>query len=235
MNALIVDDERLAREELRRLLSSHPDIKIVGEARHAEEARELIATLRPDLVFLDIQMPGEDGFALLASLESTPEIIFTTAYDQFALKAFEVNALDYLLKPIDPKRLADALQKISSQESSATPTGPLTDNDQVFVKDGDRCWFVRLKQIRLMESEGNYTRLYFDKEKPLILRSLNQLEVRLDPKVFFRASRQHIINMQWIETIEPWFDGGLNVTLKSGPQVKISRRQAQKFRELTSL
>ncbi|HNL28180.1 MAG TPA: response regulator transcription factor, partial [bacterium] len=143
--------------------------------------------------------------------------------------------LDYLLKPIDPKRLADALQKISSQESSATPTGPLTDNDQVFVKDGDRCWFVRLKQIRLMESEGNYTRLYFDKEKPLILRSLNQLEVRLDPKVFFRASRQHIINMQWIETIEPWFDGGLNVTLKSGPQVKISRRQAQKFRELTSL
>ncbi|HNI12795.1 MAG TPA: LytTR family DNA-binding domain-containing protein, partial [bacterium] len=192
-------------------------------------------TLRPDLVFLDIQMPGEDGFALLASLESTPEIIFTTAYDQFALKAFEVNALDYLLKPIDPKRLADALQKISSQESSATPTGPLTDNDQVFVKDGDRCWFVRLKQIRLMESEGNYTRLYFDKEKPLILRSLNQLEVRLDPKVFFRASRQHIINMQWIETIEPWFDGGLNVTLKSGPQVKISRRQAQKFRELTSL
>ncbi|MBX7152213.1 response regulator [bacterium] len=232
MNALIIDDERLAREELKRLLQPHSEIQIIDEARNADEALMKIRLHHPDLLFLDIQMPGQNGFDLLSQLDDLPHVIFTTAYDHFAIRAFEVNALDYLLKPIDPKRLEEALRKLPEEQSQST--GLLSEEDKVFVREDERCWFVKLKTIRLMESEGNYTRLYFDDFKPLILRSLNQLEQRIDPKVFFRASRQHIINLQWIEKIDPWFDSGLLVHLKGGFEIKMSRRQAQKFKETMS-
>jgi two-component system LytT family response regulator len=240
MKALIIDDERLARTELRRLLEPFKEIEIVGEAVNADEAIEKIAQLNPELIFLDIQMPGKSGFEMLEELDKVPKVIFTTAYDEYALKAFEYNALDYLLKPIEPKRLEEAIRKIVEvgkkdvQIKSALPD-VLSAEDQVFVKDGDKCWFVKLERIRLFESEGNYVRLYFEDNKPLILRTLNYLDERLDPRSFFRANRKHIINLKWIESIEPWLNGGLLVKLKGGQKVEVSRRQAVKFKEMLSL
>lgn len=240
MKALIIDDERLARTELRRLLEPFKEIEIVGEAVNANEAFEKIAKLNPDLIFLDIQMPGKSGFDMLEELDKVPKVIFTTAYDEYALKAFEYNALDYLLKPIETKRLEEAIRKIvevgkkDTQIKSVLPE-VLSADDQVFVKDGDKCWFVKLERIRLFESEGNYVRLYFEDNKPLILRTLNYLDERLDPRSFFRANRKHIINLKWIENIEPWLNGGLLVKLKGGQKVEISRRQTVKFKEMLSL
>jgi two-component system LytT family response regulator len=242
MKALIIDDERLARVELKRLLEPHKEISIAGEAVNADDAIKKIDELKPDLIFLDIQMPGKTGFELLEELDSVPEVIFTTAYDEYALKAFEYNAMDYLLKPIEPKRLDETIKKLISKFKIASvpgdsemPSSILTELDQVFVKDGERCWFVKLNNVRLFESEGNYVRIFFDDNKPLILRTLNYLEERLDPKTFFRASRKHIVNLKWIENIEPWLNGGLLVKLKGGNKVEVSRRQAVKFKEKLSL
>lgn len=238
MKALLVDDERLARNELRRLLAAHTAITVVGEAVNVADAREKIAALKPDLVFLDVQMPGEDGFALLDQLESPlPQVIFTTAYDEFAVKAFEVNALDYLLKPVDPNRLAAALEKLPApgEDPAGGRRERLSLDDKVFVREGDRCWFVPVRNLRLLESEGNYTRLHFDDHKPQLFRSLTAMEERLDPKHFFRANRKQVINLAWVEGIEPWFSGGLLVRLKGGLKVELSRRQAQDFRERMSL
>ncbi len=242
MRTLIIDDERLARNELKRLLEHHPKIEIVGEAANAEEALGLIEASQPELLFLDIQMPGKNGFELLTSIEGkAPDVIFTTAFDEYAIKAFEFNALDYLLKPIDSDRLKEAISRIEdNQLTDTTEEGTpnekiLGQHDQVFVKDGDKCWFVKLSKVRLFESMGNYVRLYFDDQKPLVLKSLNSLEERLDPLTFFRANRKHIINLLWIEKIEPWFSGGLLVTLQGGDRIEISRRQTIRFKELMSL
>jgi len=240
VRAIIIDDERLARNELKKLLQEFADITIVDEASNADEGIEKIELHKPDLIFLDIQMPGKTGFELLESLERAPHVIFTTAYDEYALKAFEVNALDYVLKPIEPKRLADAIHKLQD-EMAAESGGPvqqrtiLTENDQVFVKDGERCWFVKLNEIRLFESVGNYAKVFFGVNKPLILKSLNALEERLDERVFFRANRKHIINLRWIEKVEPYFNGGLLLELKGGEKIEVSRRQTVKFKEMMSL
>lgn len=237
MKALIIDDERLARKELIRLLEEHPTIEVVGEAMNADEAEKLIEELNPSLLFLDIQMPGRTGFELLQALESAPVVIFTTAYDEFALKAFEVNALDYLVKPIQPERLSEAIRKAIEKERirSGGREGKLGLSDQVFVKDGERCWFVSLSNVRLFESDGNYIKVFFDNNRPMIHKSLNALDERLDERAFFRASRKHIINLSWVEGIEPWFNGGLMVRLKGGDKVEVSRRQAAKFKDMMSL
>ncbi len=239
MKALIIDDERLARVELKQLLEPFKEINVVGEAVNVNDAVEKINELNPDIIFLDIQMPGKNGFELLEELDSVPTVVFTTAYDEYALKAFEYNALDYLLKPIEPKRLEETIKKILEKnkrvKAEAEDTAALTENDQVFVKDGERCWFVKLATVRLFESEGNYVRLYFDDNKPLILRTLNYLDERLDNKTFFRANRKHIINLKWIENIEPWLNGGLLVKLKGGNKIEVSRRQAIKFKDMLSL
>ena len=228
MKALVIDDERLARLELRRLLAAHPEVEIMGEARDGEEALALIAKLGPDLIFLDIQMPGMSGFDLLERLEDLPQVIFTTAYDEYALKAFEVNALDYLLKPVAPARLAAALARVRPRTEPARL-------EQVFVRDGDRCWIVRLPDIFLLESEGNYTRVYFGSERPLIRRSLNSLEEQLDPAMFFRAGRKEIVNLKWIEKVDISVAGGLAVTLRGGRSIEMSRRQSTRLREILSL
>lgn len=239
MKALIIDDERLARQELRNLLSAYPEIQIAGEASNAIEAVECINKFKPDVIFLDIQMPGKNGFELLEEISGVPEIVFVSAYDDYAIRAFEVNALDYLLKPVQPNRLAETVKKILHKESNdeeISVTTQLNENDQVFVKDGEKCWFVSLSSIRLFESEGNYVRVFFGNNHPLILRSLNNLDERLNQKTFFRASRKHIINLKSIDTIENWFNGGLMVKLKEGGEkVEISRRQAAKFKEMMSL
>jgi len=247
MNALLIDDSRLARTELRHLLQGRPGLTIVGEARHADEARQRIQELRPELLFLDIHMPGQSGFDLLASLDAPlPHVIFTTAYDQYAVKAFEVNALDYLLKPVSESRLSAALAKLLATSTTlpapadarspvAPTTAALTVLDQVFVKEGERCWFVKLADIRLFEISGGATRVYFGAQQPLIPRTLQQLEARLDPKVFFRANRQQIINLHWVAGIEPWFSNTLKIKLREGPEVEVSRSQSGLFRELMSL
>jgi len=238
MRALIIDDERLARKELTSLLADFDNIEIIGEAANADEALEIIKKENPDLLFLDIQMPDKTGFELLEVLDDVPQVIFTTAYDEFALKAFEVNALDYLLKPIQPERLKESVSKLpvpTKKSDNKKGNKALSLEDQVFVKDGDRCWFVSLSSIRLFESDGNYIKVYFDGNRPMIHKSLNALDEKLDDRSFFRASRKHIINLSWVDTIEPWFNGGLMVKLRGGDKVEVSRRQAAKFKEMMSL
>lgn len=243
MRAIIVDDERLARKELNSLLENYPEIEIIDEAVNGDEAIEKITAMSPDLIFLDIQMPGKTGFEVLEELDRVPKVIFTTAYDEFAIKAFDVNALDYLLKPIQEDRLKEAVNKllaIHATEEAASRQPVQADrklgiHDQVFVKDGDKCWFVRLADIRLFESDGNYIKVYFENFKPMIHKSLNALDERLDDRGFFRASRKHIINLSWVESIETWFNGGLLVQLRGGEKVEVSRRQAARFKEKMSL
>jgi two-component system LytT family response regulator len=235
MRALIIDDERLARNELRRLLEPLAGVEVIGEARNADDALEQIGRLRPDLLFLDVQMPGCDGFELLERLEEAPRVIFTTAFDRYALRAFDVSALDYLVKPIAPDRLAAAVAKAAARapsspaDSTADPTGPLGRGQRIFVRDGERCWFVAVEEIVLIESEGNYARLHFAGHRPLLARSLNAIGDRLDPALFFRANRRQIINLERIEALAPWPNDGYLVKLSGGLEVEMSRRQARLF------
>ncbi|MEP7245221.1 MAG: response regulator [Gammaproteobacteria bacterium] len=234
MKAVIIDDEALARRELRRLLTEFPWLEIIGEASHVDEAEATIDRLSPDLIFLDIQMPGGSGFDLLARLERAPHVIFTTAHDRHAVQAFEVNALDYLLKPIEPERLAAALARVRTANTSSPPP-PQAVLEQLFVRDGDRCWFIPLREVRLLTAEDNYVRLSWDKLQPLLGRPLSVLELRLDPKRFFRANRQQIINLEFIESVELGVAGRLHVQLRGGPEVEVSRRQARLFKDQTSV
>jgi two-component system LytT family response regulator len=241
LRTLIVDDERLARDELQRLLAPYDAVEVVGTAAEADEAEAAIATLTPDLLFLDVQMPGASGFDLLERLDAVPHVVFATAYDEYAIEAFEANALDYLVKPIEPQRLDEAIERVRARAAETAPRPvasdasqsgdppTLTAEEQVFVRDGDRCWFVRLAEVRLFEAAGNYTRLYFDDETPLIDRSLRYLEQRLSPQTFFRASRQHILNLQWVEDVAPADGNKLQAVLADGHTVELSRRRAKAF------
>ena len=234
MKAMIIDDEPPARRELRRLLSDFPWVEIVGEAGNIDQAAEMIGTLSPELLFLDIQMPGGSGFDLLTRLEDVPQVIFTTAYDEHAVRAFKVDALDYLLKPIEPARLAEALTRVKSAQAARTPK-PDAVLEQIFVRDGSRCWFVPLREVRLLTSEGNYIRLSWGKSQPLLGRALAALEQRLDPNRFFRANRRQIINLDFIESVELGVNGRLHAQLRDGPEVEISRRQARLFKSKMSV
>jgi len=239
VRALIIDDERLARNGLRRLLKAHSDIEIAGEAGTADEGLRAISELNPDVLFLDVEMPGRNGFELLEKAEHVPITIFTTAYDTYAVRAFEASALDYLVKPISPERLNSSLVKVrgelevqSKPRPSDAPRSPL---QQIFLREGDRCWIVRLADVPLLESEGNYVRVYFGKERPLILRSLSAIEARLNPSAFFRANRSQVVNLRWIEHVGEEIDGGLVARLANAMAVKISRRQTKRLKELLSL
>ncbi len=248
MRAVLIDDERLAREELRGLLAAIPEIEVCGEAANVTEALKLIPKLRPDLLFLDIEMPGRTGFDLLAALPPPhPQLIFVTAFDAFALRAFEVNALDYLVKPVHPRRLAAAVAKVRARLDPAAPaadgpslaadepTAPLREDDSVFVREGDRCWFVPVRSLRLLEADGNHTRLHFGEDRPLLYRTLTAMEARLPATLFLRANRSQLVNLAFIEKVEPWFSGSVKVRLRGGSEVEFSRRQAQIFRDRTSL
>jgi len=239
ITTIIVDDERLAREGLKQLLKEIGEIELVGEAANADEAIELIDKLKPQLMFLDIEMPEKNGFDLLEELIETPVVIFTTAYNEFALKAFDVNALDYILKPIELPRLKEAISRakklVAEEVLNKQEERKLAESDQVFIRDGERCWFVKLTEIRMIESAGNYAKIHFDKYQPLIHKTLNALDERLSEKLFFRANRQQIINLQYIDKIEPFFNAGFLIYMKDGTKVEVSRRQAVKFKEMMSL
>lgn len=237
---LIIDDERLAREELKSLLKEFNEIEIIGEAQNGEEGIQKVKDLNPDLIFLDVSMPEMTGFEMLKQLRDIPNVIFVTAYDQYALKAFEVNALDYVLKPVETERLEDAIKKLKEREDNDFESEntlnlrkdrQLTIEDRVFVKDNEKCYFVRLGDIRMLESDGNYVKVYFGESRPLILRSLNSFEEKLDPEVFFRANRKFIVNLQFVQKVENWFNGGLQFELASGDKIEVSRRQAIRFKE----
>jgi two-component system LytT family response regulator len=215
-------------------LAEFPWVEVVGEAGNVEQAAQLVESLSPELLFLDIQMPGGSGFDLLARLEHLPEVIFTTAHDEFAVRAFEVDALDYLLKPIDPARLAEALGRVRSAQA-AQKTQPGEVLEKIFVRDGGRCWFVPLREVRLLSSEGNYIRLSWGKTGPLLGRALAALEQRLDPNRFFRANRRQIINLDFIESVELGVNGRLHAQLRDGPEVEISRRQTRLFKTKMSI
>jgi two-component system LytT family response regulator len=244
MKAIIIDDERLARQELKHLLKKHSEtINIVAEASNGIEGIKAIKKHSPDIVFLDIQMPEMDGFEMLKQLEEIPKVIFITAYDEYAIDAFKFNALDYLLKPVDPLRLADTLEKIKEENedeffsliSNSREERKLNHKDRVFIKDGEKCYFPYLEDIRYFESQGNYVRVFFKDNRPMILRSLNALEERLSPEDFFRANRKYLINLRSIENIENWFNGGLKVKLTDQTEIEISRRQAIRFKDIMSI
>jgi two-component system LytT family response regulator len=238
LRTLLIDDERLARQELAALLKAFPWVEICGEASNATQAAKLIREVRPGLIFLDVEMPGRDGFSLLEDLPAPrPQVIFTTAHDRFAVKAFEVEAVDYLLKPVHPKRLAAALERVRPEE--AAPDTPvetaLAEDDRVLVREGERCWFVPVNSIRLLEADGNHTRVHFQNERPLLYRTLTAMEARLPQKLFIRANRSQLVNVNFIETAGAWFSGSMKVALRGGPEVEFSRRQAQIFRDRSSL
>lgn len=235
MNLLIVDDSRLARKELADLLADIPNTKVVAEAADVTSAIAAINTHKPELVLLDIHLPDGNGFDVLEQSDFTPHVIFTTAYEQHALRAFEFNALDYLLKPVTHERLAAAIQKSISKQNNPTQlavsTAPKTRTDQIFVRDGEHCHFIRLSDLRLISVEGNYVRLFFLNTKTLLARSLNYIEEKLDPNVFFRANRQQIVNMDYVAKIEPWLNEGLLIRMADGTDVEVSRRQARELKQ----
>ncbi|HCR34665.1 MAG TPA: DNA-binding response regulator [Stenotrophomonas sp.] len=239
LNVLIVDDARLARQELRTLLAALPWVQCVGEADDVPAAREAIARLKPDLVLLDVQMPSGTGFDVLDGLDPAPAVVFVTAYDTYAVRAFQTNALDYLVKPVEAPRLHEALERARQQDRPAAPAvvagGSLNAQDQVFVRDGERCWFVAVGEIRRLVVDGNYTRLWFRDQNALLTRSLSALEARLPAELFFRANRNTLVNLRRIRSVTPSIGDGYDLALDDGSEVDVSRRQARELRERMAL
>ncbi len=234
---VIIDDERLAREEVKRALKKYSEFEIVGEANNVDEAIKVIRMENPDIIFLDIHMPEKSGFDLLEELTTVPEVVFTTAYDQYAVKAFELNALDYLVKPLREERFAKTIEKVKQEllEKAKVTSTVLSMHRKIFIKDGESCHFIPLTEIHFIESLENYARLYFGDKKAMIKRSLNLLEKKLDPTVFFRANRSQIINTQYIKEINPYFNNRLQIKLISGEKIEVSSRQSVKFKNWNSL
>ena len=239
IKAVIVEDSRLARNELKVLLKNHGDIELIGEAENVDDGFELIQKEQPELLFLDINMPEKDGFELLEMLDEVPITIFTTAFDEYAIKSFEYNALDYLLKPINEKRFALAVEKVKSKiegkEEGKTSTKSLTENSQIFIKDGEKCWLVKIGTISHFEIVGNYTRVFFEDQKPMLYKSLNQIEEKLPEQSFFRVNRQQIVNISYIKEVVPWFNGKLKLTMQNNDEIEVSRRQSYLFKDKMSL
>lgn len=240
ITAVIVEDSRLARNELKELLKAYPEIELVGEAENVDDGVELIEKMKPEMLFLDINMPEKDGFELLETLSEVPITVFTTAYDEYAIKSFEYNALDYLLKPINEKRFAVAIDKVKAKLEEKTDENNasaerLTGNSQIFIKDGEKCWLIKVGDISHLEIVGNYTRVFFQEERPMLYKSLNQVEDKLPEKYFFRANRQQIINTNFIQNVVPWFNGKLKLTMQNGDEVEVSRRQSYLFKDKMSL
>lgn len=232
IKTLLVDDEPLAIAEFKAMLSGFAEIDVIATASDASAARKVIDELQPELLFLDIQMPGKSGFDLLEELDYSPMVVFVTAYDEYAIKAFEVNALDYLLKPINVRRLQETVEKIrKAMDAGQGKEKSVPLDKRVFIKDGEQCYFVQLSDIYLLESVGNYVKVFFKNHKPLLHKSLNYMEEKLPEAHFFRASRQHIININYIRDIYPFLNNALQAELENGMRIDFSQRQTTKFKE----
>ncbi len=250
MKVMIVEDSRLARLELKEQLKAHPQLDLVAEASDVEMALALIQQHHPDLLLLDIDLCGATAFDLLAQLEAVPKIIFTTAYAEHALTAFNYPTVDYLLKPVTAARLATALAKLpadlkhetaatdetsSAELSSANAERPLDYNSNFFVKDGERCFLLKVADVRWFEAIGNYSKVHAGQQAPMIYRSLNSIEQRLLPGLFFRANRHQLVNLTAISSVEPSVSGGLVLLLSCGTEVEVSRRQSAVLRQQLAL
>ncbi len=235
ISVIIIDDERLAREEVKRNLVDFAEFKLIGEAKNYEEAKKQIEALHPDLIFLDIQMPGKSGFDLLESLNEVPQVVFTTAFNEYAVKAFDMEALDYLVKPLRKERFVITIERIKKRLGKSELQQHDPSKKQVFIKDGNKCFFVQLKDVYLIESADNYARLYFNDRKALIKRSLNQIEETLDRNIFFRISRNQIINTKYISQINNLEKGKLQVRLHKGETIEVSLLQSVLFKSLNSI
>lgn len=231
MRIAIVDDSRLARLELKQQLAEQPGMEVVGEAANVSAAVQLLTSTAIDVLLLDIDLPDGTGFDVLEQVDAVPLVIFVTAFDEYAIRSFEVNALDYLLKPVRADRLQKALEK-AKQHFKTEPVNP---QQRIFIKDRDQCFFVQLSDIIAFEALGNYTRVHLPHAVPAIYRPIGAIAERLDATVFFRASRSWVINTQYIEKIEPSLSGGFHVQLRHGLQVDIAKRQAAAFRNAWSL
>ena len=225
---MVIDDERLARAEVKRALADYPEFEMAGEAKNIKEAKEQIETKRPDLIFLDIQMPGGSGFDLLESLETVPTVVFTTAFDEYAVQAFEKEALDYLVKPLRRERFAKTIERVRKKLSSENES---SGKRQLFVKDGNRCHLVNLSEVHMVESLDNYARLYFGNKTTCIKRSLNQMEKTLDSKLFFRINRAQIVNTSFIKEVDVLPKGRLMLRLQTGESLSVSERQSVLFKK----
>lgn len=239
LTAVIVEDSRLARNELKELLKMHKEIELLGEAGNVDDGFKLINDKKPNLLFLDINMPEKDGFELLEMLDDVPITIFTTAFDEYAIKSFEYNAFDYLLKPINKKRFAQSIEKAIETASNRSAKeikseDVLNLDKQIFIKDGENCWLVKIEDIFMLEIVGNYTRVFFENNRPLIYKSLSQIEEKLSKEVFFRANRQQIINIKHVKKVVSWFNGKLKIEMITGEEIEISRRQSYLFKEQLS-
>ncbi len=252
MKAIVVEDSRLAREGLVRMLKDYPELTVVGQADHAGSALTLVNETHPDVIFLDIHMPGGTGFDLLEKLSYLPQIIFTTAYSEHAIRSFDFNTIDYLLKPISKERLTIAVNKLlartnsnnndtdtedetqSDNDKNQTVKDPLEGHSKLLVKDGDHCFLIRLDTIRYIESQKNYVQLFFENNKAFVKKSLNSIEARLPKSIFFRANRQYVVNLQEIRRIEESISDGFVVTMSDGKELEISRRNAIELKELLS-
>lgn len=262
MNVLIIEDSRLARLELKELLQAYPQLQLVGEAADVPTALKLVAAKQPDLLLLDIDLGGATAFDLLAELVFVPKIIFTTAFAEHALQAFDYPTVDYLLKPVTAERLAQALAKLplpaaathsqaqtddcatpaateqhQSEDSNAgnPPERLLQADSNFFVKDGDHCYFLKISDVRWFEAVGNYSKVHLKSAAPMVYRTLASIEQRLAPGLFFRANRQQLVNLTAVVSIEPSVSGGLTLRLVCGTDVEVSRRQSAELRQQLSL
>ena len=231
--AILVDDERLARKELRSMLAEHEIIDIVGEAATVAQAAELVHAKNPDVLFLDIQLPGETGFDLLERVSPACKIIFVTAFDAYAIRAFEVNALDYLLKPINPARLAQAIERLTTHESAPVP--PVRDleyEDRLFIEVDERSRLLKVSDIIVISAMGDYSQIFScDGQKSLVLKSLKDWEERLPAKHFTRIHRSTIINVNYVERVESWFNRSYRIHIRQMPEpLVMSRRYAAQFK-----
>jgi len=248
MKAIVVEDSRLAREGLVRMLKDYPQLTVVGQADHPSSALTLVNETHPDVIFLDIHMPGGSGFELLEKLSYLPHIIFTTAYSEHAIRSFDFNTVDYLLKPISKERLTVAIDKLLARtESNAAEDteqpdkdknqpvkDPLEAHSKILVKDGDHCFLIQLDTIRYIESQKNYVQLFFENNKAFVKKSLNSIEERLPKSLFFRVNRQFIVNLQEIRRIEESISDGYIITMSDSKELEISRRNAIELKELLS-
>jgi two-component system, LytTR family, response regulator len=234
LTAIIVDDERLARKELRSLLSEFAEISIIGEAETLTEAVELIHKNKPDVVFLDIQLSNENGFDLLEKVEKTFKLIFVTAFDSFAIRAFEINALDYLLKPVNPERLAKTLERLlEDEDDSKLPLRKLEYEDRLFLELGERSKFLKVSSIKYISADGDYTQIFTNEgNKHLVGKSLREWEDRLPEKYFVRIHRSTVVNIEFIEKVERWFNRTNQIYLRGITEpFTISRRYSVAIKE----
>jgi len=248
IRAVIADDEPLARERIRTLLASFPEVSVVGEARDGNEAAASVSELRPELLFLDVQMPECDGFSVLEKLppEATPAVIFVTAYDAFALRAFEVHAVDYLLKPFTRARFTEAMAHVLKKLAQPARGGIEPDvlalletvraerrtKERVAIRTGEAVYFVRIADIEWLEAAGNYVKIHAGGQEHLLRDTLRNFEERLDPDRFLRVHRSAIVNVDSIQRLEPWFHGEYAVVLRDGTKLMSSRTYSERLRKI---